>query len=146
MAQVRARDFLSERARLPNAAASAIPTRDGQPAALVSGWTFVILTPDPARRRAAAEFLMWLNEPTFLAEWTKSANLAPAGKSAFAQSVTPSSYAGTLENLLEHAIVAPGFSAQKSYANAWHAAVQAVLNGQLTPDDAAYRALQSITQ
>jgi ABC-type glycerol-3-phosphate transport system substrate-binding protein len=146
LAQVRARDFLSERARLPNAAAASIPTRDGQPAALVSGWTYVILTPDPARRRAATDFLMWLNEPSFLAEWTQAANLAPAGKSAFARSVTPSLYAETLGDLLDHAIVAPGFSAQKSYAAAWHAAVQAVLNGQLTPDDAAFRALQSITQ
>ena len=146
MAQVRARDFLSERARLPNAAASAIPTRDGQPAALVSGWTYVILTPNAARRSAAADFLTWLNEPAFLAGWTQAANLVPASKSAFAQSVKPASYAATLGDLLEHAIVAPGFAVQKSYAAAWHVAVQAVLNGQLTPDDAAFRALQSITQ
>lgn len=146
MAEVRARDFLSERARLPNAAAAGIPTRNGQPAALASGWTYVILTRDPERRRAAADFLEWLEEPEFLAQWMQAAYLVPAGKTAFAQAVTPPAYAETLQDLLNHAIVAPGFSAQKPYAAAWHDAVQAVLNGQLTPDDAAFRALQSITQ
>lgn len=146
MAQLRARDFLTERARLSNAAASSIPTRDGEPAALVSGWTYVILTPDPMRQRAAADFLLWLNEPAFLAEWTRAANFAPASKSAFAQSVQPQAYAETLQNLLEHGIVAPGFQVQAPYAAAWHAAIQAVLNGQLTPGDAAYRALTGLTQ
>jgi len=146
LAQVRARDFLSERAHLPNAAAAAIPTRDGMPAALVSGWTYVILTPNPERQRAAADFLLSLNEPTFLAEWMQAAQLAPASKTAFAQAVQPETYAATLLNLLTHGIVAPSFTAQQPYANAWHQAVPAVLNGQLTPGDAALRALQSMTQ
>lgn len=146
MAAVRARDFLSEKEHLTDAAAASIPTRDGQPAALASGWTYVILTKDPERRQAAADFLQWLDDPGFLAQWTQSAFLVPAGKTAFAQAVTPPDYAATLQNLLEHAIVAPGFPAQKPYAAAWHDAVQAVLNGQLTPDDAAFRALSSITQ
>ncbi len=146
LAQVRARDFLSERARLPNAAAAAIPTRDGAPAALVSGWTFVILTPNPDRQRAAADFLLSLDEPTFLAQWMRAANLAPAGKTAFAQAVQPETYAATLLDLFSHGLVAPSFDAQQPYANAWHQAVQAVLNGQLTPGDAAWRAVQSVAQ
>jgi ABC-type glycerol-3-phosphate transport system substrate-binding protein len=146
MAQVRARDFLSERARLPGAAAAPIPTRDGQVTTLASGWTYVILTPNPVRGRAAAEYLAWIDDPTFLGEWTQAARLVPASTSAFAQSITPPAYADTLRTLLNHALVAPSFTAQAPYADAWHSAVQAVLSGQLAPDDAAYRALQSITQ
>jgi len=146
LAQVWARDFLIERARLPNAAAAAIPTRDGQPAAVVSGWTYVILTPDPARQRVAADYLMWLSEPAFLAKWARAAQWIPASSSAFAQAMTPAAYADTLRVLMEHAIIAPSFDAQRPYADAWRQAAQAVLNGQLTPADAAYRALTGILQ
>ncbi len=146
LAQVWARDFLIERARLPNAAAAAIPTRDGQPAAVVSGWTYVILTSDPARQRVAADYLMWLSEPAFLAKWTRAAQWIPASSSAFTQAMTPAAYVDTLRVLMEHAIIAPSFDAQRPYADAWRQAAQAVLNGQLTPADAAYRALTGILQ
>lgn len=146
LAQIRARDYLSERARMPNAAAAPIPTRDGRATTLASGWSFVILADSAARQRAAADYLEWLIEPEFLAEWTRAARMVPASKGAFAQvGVTPA-YAETLGALLDNAIVSPGFGAQAPYASAWHDAVQAVLNGQLAPDDAAFRALQTITQ
>ncbi|MBI4671863.1 MAG: extracellular solute-binding protein [Chloroflexi bacterium] len=146
LAQVRARDYLSERTRMPNAAAAPIPTRDGRATTLASGWSYVILTSNPARRRAAADYLEWLNDAEFLAQWTQAARLAPARKSAFAQAGMAPEYADALSKLLENAIVAPSFSAQAPYASAWHTAVQAVLNGQLSPEDAAFRALQTITQ
>lgn len=146
LAQLRARDFLSERARLTDAAAASVPTRDGRVTTLASAWSLVILTPDPARRQAAQALLAFLDEPAFLGAWTQAARLTPASKSAFAQTLAAETFGDTLANLLEHAMVAPSFSAQAPYAEAWHAAVQAVLSGQLAPEDAAYRALQSITQ
>ncbi len=146
MAQVRARDFLIERARLPNALAAPIPTRDGRATALVSGWSFIIVTDDAARQNASAAYLAWLIDPARLAAWTRAADMLPAGKSAFAQALTTPQYAEILWALLQDALVAPSFSQQTAYANAWHSAVQAVFSGQLSPDDAAFRAAQAITQ
>lgn len=146
MAQVRARDFLTERARLPNAAAAPIPTRDGKAAALVSSWSFVILSDDAARQRAAAQYLEWLDDPAQLAPWASAARMIPARKSAFAQAIQPPAYAEVLWLLLEQGIPSPTFNQQSAYANAWHTAVQAVLNGQLGPDDAAVRAIQTLSQ
>lgn len=146
MAQVRARDFLIERENLPNARAAAIPTRDGSEAALVSGWSYVVISDDPPRQRAAGEYLAWMIDPGRMAEWSGAARLLPASTSAFAQSQEPPEYADVLWGLLEHAIVAPGFSQQAPFADAWHAAVTAVMNGQLAPDDAAVRAVQAILQ
>ncbi len=146
LAQVRARDFLSEKNRLPNALAAPIPTRDGRATTLVSSWTFVIITNDAAKQTAAANYLLWLIDPRRLGEWANAARLIPASKSAFAQGMEQGAYADVLWSLLQNAIVAPDFSKQSVFANAWHAAVQAVLNGQLAPEDAAFRAVQSITQ
>ncbi len=146
LGQVRARDYLVERARIPAPRAAPVPTRDGTPAALVSSWSYVILTSDPARQRAAAEYLKWISDPTRMAEWASAARLVPAGQGAFAQAIVPEDYADMLRGLLTEGIVAPSFAEQAPFAEAWHTAIQAVLNGVLSPDDAAFRAIQTITQ
>jgi ABC-type glycerol-3-phosphate transport system substrate-binding protein len=146
MAQVRAKDFLLERERLPNALAAPIPTRDGRATALVSSWSFVILSNDPAKQGAATSYLEWIIDPARMGEWSNEARLIPASKSAFAQSIEPSVYTDVLWQLIASALVAPSFSQQAPYADAWHTAVEAVLSGQLAPDDAAFRAVQAITQ
>jgi ABC-type glycerol-3-phosphate transport system substrate-binding protein len=146
MAQVRARDFLSERSRLPNASAASVPSRDGQPAALVSAWTFVVLTSDSTRQQAATSYLGWLDDAARMGEWANAARLVPASQSAFAQAIQPPEYADTLRTLLTRGIVAPPLSQQMRYANAWRTAVEAVLSGQMAPEDAAFRAIQTVTQ
>lgn len=146
LAQVRARDFLIERTRLPNALAAPIPTRDGRATTLASGMSFVIITNDAAKQNAAAQYLAWMIDPARMGEWSNAARFIPASKSAFAQSIASSAYADVLWKFFSDALVAPSFSQQVPYGDAWHDAVQAVLNGQLAPDDAAFRALQAITQ
>ncbi len=146
MAQVRARDFLAERSRLSSMEASSIPTRDGTVSSLVSGWSFVILTDDPVKQNAAATYLEWIADPTRLGEWSNAAGLVPAGMSAFSHAIEPGEYSDVMWTLLSRGIVAPDFDMQTPYAEAWHAAVTAVLNGDLAPDDAAFRAVQQIAQ
>lgn len=146
MAQVRARDFLIERSRLPDAQVAAIPSRDGSQAALVSSWSFVVLADDSGEQRAATDYLIWLIDPTRLGEWSNAARLLPASTSAFAQSLEESAYADVVWGLLQNALVAPSFALQAPYAEAWHHAITAVMNGELAPDDAAFRAVQAITQ
>ncbi len=146
MAQVDARDFLMARQELPNALPAAIPTRDGRASSLVSSWSFVVLTSNPERQQAALDYLEWLNEPAHLGEWAHAAQMIPASKSAFAQTIEPQAYADLLWSLLENGIAAPDLDKQAPYADAWHNAVQAVLNGQLSPEDAAFRAIQTLSQ
>ena len=72
--------------------------------------------------------------------------MLPASKSAFAQAIEVPEYADVMQNLLQDGLVAPSFAQQDVYAAAWQNAVQTVLTGQLSPDDAAFRAVQAITQ
>lgn len=146
MAQVRAKDFLIERERLPNARAAPIPTRDGYATSLVSSWSFVILSSDLAKIDAATKYLEWMIDPARMGEWSGAARMIPASKSAFAQSIEPAAYAEVLWKMVESGLVAPSFAEQAPYAAAWHSAVNAVWSGQLAPDDAAFRAIQVISQ
>jgi ABC-type glycerol-3-phosphate transport system substrate-binding protein len=146
LAQVRARDYLLERNRLPNALAAPIPTRDGRATALVTGWSFVILAKDAHKQNAAIQYLAWLNDPARLGEWSNAARMIPASKGAFAHAIESPAYADMLWQLLQTAMVAPSLKQQAPYLEAWHQAVTAVLNGQLSPDDAAFSAAQAIAQ
>src|SRR5581483_6828641 len=112
----------------------------------VSSWSFVVIAADPVRQQAAAAYLSWVSDPARLAQWAEAARLVPASKSAFAQAIHPREYADVLWSLLQHAMVAPPLAAQAPYTSAWHSAVAAVLGGQLGPEDAAFRAIQAITQ
>ena len=86
IAQVQASDFMLDRSRMQSALAAAVPTRDGHATSLVSGWSYVILTNDPARHQAAAAYLAWLDDPERLGAWAVGARMIPASKSAFAAS------------------------------------------------------------
>lgn len=146
MAVVYARDFRSEQARLPQARVAPIPTRDGRATALVSAWSYVILTADPSRHAAAARWLAWVDEATHLAEWSASARLIPARASAFAAAVMPEDYAASLYPLIRDGMVAPSFAEQAPYAKVWAEAVEAVLGGGLAPADAATRAASAMVR
>lgn len=146
MAQVRARDFLAEESRLTNAAAAPVPTRDGRATALTSAWSFVVITDEPDRQGAVVDWLLWLIEPAHMADWARAARLVPASKSAFAEAMDSPAYSDLMWKLLEDPLVAPSFAQQAAYAAAWHTAVQDVLDGKRSPDDAAFRAAQAITQ
>ncbi len=144
LAQVEASDFMGERSEAPNSGFASLPTRDGQAATLVSGWNYAIVTSEPRRHAAAAEFLNWMNDPSRLAEWAMAAGQVPARRSAFALAIDPPEYADFLLSLLDTAIVAPTFAQRAPYASAWNAALQSVLRGQATASEAAQKAVQTL--
>lgn len=137
LAQVSASDWLAKRALLPDAGIAAVPTHDGRATAWVTAWSYAVLTRDPARAQAAVEYIAWMNDPARVAEWASSAQRVPARKSAFAAALGSTKYVDLLWLCLENGIAAPSFQAQQRYLGSLHAALQAVLRGQLSPQVAA---------
>lgn len=134
MAQVSATRYLSERAQTRAAQTSAIPTRDGNITTLATGWTFAIVTDDPARRAASARLIEWLMQKERLAQWLRAAQRIPATRSALPLAVDPPEYAAFLQTVMERATVA-ALSPQQS--ESVRAAISAVWKGQATPEQAA---------
>lgn len=145
LAQVQASDFIAEGGRLTNAGFAPLPTQDGLSTTLASSWNYAIVTSDPIRHAAAAEFLNWIDDPSRLAEWATDAQVVPARRSAFATSITRRDYGSFLLKLMDTAIVAPTFAQRAVYADSWNSALQAVLRGQATPGEAALRAAQALS-
>lgn len=59
-----------------------IPTADGNPRFLVRGWSYAIVTPDPARQSLAADLIAHLLSPARLSEWSQAAHRLPASAAA----------------------------------------------------------------
>jgi ABC-type glycerol-3-phosphate transport system substrate-binding protein len=137
MIQGSASSYLAQRAKLPNALYASVPTRDGKIAAVASGWAYVVVTNDPARQAAVAQFIQWIVQGEHLAPWLRAANRLPASRSTLALTVEPVEYATFLRSQMENASYLPPTAAYAKASDAWRAATAAVLRGQTTPEEAA---------
>lgn len=137
MTQVWASRYLADRDKVPDAMYAALPTRDGKAASVATGWAFVIVTNDPARKAASARFIQWIVQGERLAPWLRTARRLPASRSTMILSVDTIDYGVFLRDQMEHAAYVPPGAAYDKAADAWRAAIAAVWKGQTTPEDAA---------
>jgi ABC-type glycerol-3-phosphate transport system substrate-binding protein len=64
--------------------AAAIPTYDGVPFTLATGWVWTLTGADPNRRQQAVDLLEFLTEEEFLGLWTSAAGFLPPRPSSLA--------------------------------------------------------------
>jgi ABC-type glycerol-3-phosphate transport system substrate-binding protein len=126
--------YLNERAKMPQAQAAPIPTRDGRVAASATGWAFAIVSSDPVRHAAATRWIEWMMQKERLTQWTRAAQRIPATRGALALAVTPAEYAAFLRNLLDRAVIV---HLPPKQAEAWRNAIAVVWKNQATPEEAA---------
>ncbi|HNT25437.1 MAG TPA: extracellular solute-binding protein [Anaerolineales bacterium] len=70
--------YLNHAGTLPVIATAApIPTADGTPYTLATGWVWALASPDPLHRQVSAELAEHLVDPAFLAQWTPAAGYLP---------------------------------------------------------------------
>jgi multiple sugar transport system substrate-binding protein len=66
-----------------DSAVASIPTFDGIPSTLATGWAWALTSPEPGQQILSAELAEFLTTGEFLAEWTKAAGYLPPRPSAF---------------------------------------------------------------
>ena len=67
-----------------DAAGAPIPTRDGIPFTIATGWAWALVSPDPDKQALSAQLAEFLTTSEFLAEWTAAAGYLPPRPSALA--------------------------------------------------------------
>lgn len=97
-----------------------------------SGWALAIVTPDPARQRAAAELIGWLLKPENAGAWAASAGWLPASSDALKR-LGEGPYWGFLDSLLAQARSLPVGADYPVTAARMQVAIQAVVKGQSEP-------------
>lgn len=70
---------------LPDTTFDQVPTEDGKPFSLASGWVWSLTSPDPNKRQVAVELAEFLTESVFLARWSEANNFLPPRPSALAR-------------------------------------------------------------
>jgi ABC-type glycerol-3-phosphate transport system substrate-binding protein len=127
-------------------AAAPIPTRDGQPLSIARGLAITMVARDAARQEQAILLLEWLLASDHSAQWTQAAGYLPATPSSLRLWELPDEDKATLQTLMEAAVPPPRPEAMTVVGQAMHEALEAVLTGQSTPEEAAAAAMNSLDE
>jgi multiple sugar transport system substrate-binding protein len=143
MAQVSAHRYLVERSQVVFAMPAPVPSIAGPAAPISRGWALVLITPDPARQAAAARFMeLWLS-PETNASWNLAADTLPTLQSSLAYWEPEDAYFGFLHQQLLVAYPRPTVPGYSQVSAAFQQAVEAVLKGERTPEEAAAEVMNS---
>jgi multiple sugar transport system substrate-binding protein len=143
MAHVTAHRFLLDRGTALAAAPAPIPTIQGRGSPISHGWALALVTGDPGRQAAAVGFMtQWLS-PQTNASWNLAAAYLPTRQAALANWDPEDSYTQFLGQQLEAARPRPVVNNYARAAAALQSAVEEILTGAATPEEAAARAIAS---
>ena len=138
--------YLADRGLLKNTAFAAIPTRDGNVVTLSKGWALAIVTEDSSRQAAAAQLIEWLLEPENNANWNRAAGHLPTRQAAFDHLGTEDQYFPFVRQQLANVYPRPMAAAYDKMGRALQRAVQDVLQGEVSPEEAAEAVIAVIEQ
>jgi ABC-type glycerol-3-phosphate transport system substrate-binding protein len=138
MANVSSRHLLREG---KGVAYAPLPTKNGAQATMARPWAFVLLTPDPRRQAAAAEFVKWFLAPENLAAWAQATGHLPTNRSALRLSIEDTAYRLFVQRQMEAAYSRPS---QEEIATALQQAVVDVLSGNSTPQEATEQVMETL--
>lgn len=116
-----------------------VPTVDGEPATLLDGWLWVVLSENGGRRPAALEFVQWMMATERQTTYMQTIHMLPATQAA-QQALNPA-YAAFINGLLQNAYLPLPDSLDGTTARALQTAFASVINGQSSANDALEAAL-----
>lgn len=137
IAHVDASLFLADRGNLVNTAVAPIPGPERAAPPLVSGWHWVIATPDPSHQRLAAELIDWLMGDENLGVWSYASRWLPATSGALDIWPTDDQYVQFVRDQLQVAVPHPNESYVQLVQPRLTQAVRDVLLGNSSPAAAA---------
>jgi ABC-type glycerol-3-phosphate transport system substrate-binding protein len=144
LTQVSAHRYLADRGQLPNAAVAPIPAINGPGAAISRGWVLALAATDTTRQSAAVAFMVQLMSAEVNAAWNQAAGYLPTRQAALAEWDEADSYTRFVQQQLQGAQPRPRLSNYTQVAAALQDAVEGVLSGALTPEEAAAQAIENI--
>lgn len=146
MSNVSSARYLADRELLKYTSFAAMPTRDGNTATLSKGWALAIVTEDSGRQAVAAQLIEWLLEPENNADWNQAAGHLPTRQAAFEHLGTADRYFRFMRQQLENVYPRPIASAYEKIGPALQRAVQDVLKGEASPQEAAAAVITAVEQ
>lgn len=122
-----------------------LPTPDGTPFTLATGWSWSLAGQDPARRSTAVKLAEYLVEKDFLAGWTQAAGYLPPRVDAL-QGWQASVTRQVIERVSYSAWLLPSTDLLSTIGPALQTAVVDVLEARTDPKSAAQAAIHQVNQ
>ena len=137
LAAVTSTAYLAERAAVRGTGVTWLPTPDGQPFALATGWLWVVTTSNPTRQAAAMALFNFLMNPVNQGTLTQAAGWLPSQPGALAVWGDADRYANFGDLLLRSAVPVPEPGIRGTVGVAIQEALEDVLIGGVPPQQAA---------
>jgi ABC-type glycerol-3-phosphate transport system substrate-binding protein len=118
-----------------------LPTKNGNQATMARPWAFLLVTPDPRRQEAAAEFVKWFLTPENLTAWAQASGHLPTSRSALRLAIEDIAYRLFARRQMETAYFRPW---NEEITTALQQAVVDVLRGNATPQQAVDQVIQTL--
>jgi ABC-type glycerol-3-phosphate transport system substrate-binding protein len=144
MTHVSAHRYLSDRRMLNDAQPGAIPSAKGAPVTIGHGWVFALVTSDPSRQNHALKLIETFMQTDVNASWATRSAVIPTRQSAFALVANDDPYWLFLNNYLQVTIPQPAFEGFGQLSRALQQAVEQVINGETSPDEAVQNAVADL--
>jgi len=127
-------------------AAGAIPTDRGQPLSIARGRAIAMVTDDPTRQSLAILLLDWLIAPDHNGEWTQAAGYLPGTNAALRMWDLSNVDRAALRSVMEAAVPPPRPGVMAAVGPVLQEALEALLRGRATPEEAAAAALEKLEE
>jgi len=116
--------------------AATIPTEGGTTITTLNGWVWVMVTPNPDQQNLSVQYLNWMMETDFHAEFASELNQLPAQQPAVLDSLPNTVDSTLIEDLLNNAILPIPDSESGTVPRAMQEALVTVVNGDATAEQA----------
>ncbi len=129
----------------PDLSATTIPTPDGEPFTLATGWVWALANPHRGDQTLAVELAEYLTDPEFQAEWTMASGYLPTRKSAL-EKWEDESLRSLSERIIASANIVSGTDDITRLTSIFYKATLSILQGESDPNNAANEAINSLNQ
>jgi maltose-binding protein MalE len=125
--------------------AAPIPVHNETPLTFLSGWMWVMVSGDTLQQTLAADFLSWMMDSDRQGEYAQQIEMIASQIEARRQFPLESLPNPLVDTLLANALIAPNDSTSIASMRAMQNALIAVLNGDLTAEEATRQAVEQVS-
>jgi multiple sugar transport system substrate-binding protein len=143
LTHVSAHRYLTDGDQRPSTAMAPIPAINGPGAAIGRGWALTLVSSDATRQSLALEFMTQLMSPEAMGAWNLAAGYLPTREAALATWDEDDSYTRFASQLLQTAQPRPRIANYTKVAAALQKAIEDVITGAATPEEAAAQAIEA---
>ena len=144
LVNVYATRYLSEELRLPAVQFAPLPAFDAPTRPIARGWVLALVAREPRRQAAAVRLVQWLLAPDRNGAFTQASRVLPGRSASLSIWNQADPYIGFIRDQLTTARAAPPASILAVVGPPLSTAIEDVLAGRATPDEAAQAAVAAL--